>query len=1217
MFTPHDLAVLSKALTDGLLSIDQFSDIVRKLADQPESSLELLLSKVGLSQDQVSALIASTDDRQLATTVEASDRQAAAPEVGDTETFLPDSSRGEVPDAGLPALSVPAGAPSDAAVLDKTSREGDLQLDAWLRYRIAEEIGHGGLGCVRRARDLYLGRDVAIKELLPGSTSTADRIERFFLEAQLTGQLEHPGIVPVHALGATGDGQPFYTMKLIQGKTLAELIEEHHALEEHDPQRTVGLNAMLRALVDVADAAAFAHSRGVVHRDIKPLNVMVGDYGETLLVDWGLAKMYRDGETRKRQREAAVELGSSTISRSTGRSSSRRRDETRAGTVMGTLAYMSPEQARGTAESLDHRADIFSLGATLYAILVGRPPYFGKQTEMLEQARLGEYAEPREINPRVPRALEAICLRAIALHPDDRYQSAKQLGEEITRWQSGEPVEAYPEPWWDRAGRWIRKHRTFCVSIAVGVLVAALALGAWSAQRRRWIAADATASRIALEKGQRAFDENRLQVAATLFGEAQKHAADRALRELRSLANRWTQKTVSAIQDRAAARNRLEDFRRLHQDAEFYGMLATGVDVEENVERTKEAATAALALFSLRADSNESPLPDPAFYGAKEVDYLHAACRQLRRVYADAVAQPLPERSQLQNRHAAKQALALLELIRTESTSPKAYYLRRAFYLYQAGDEPAAQEALRRAEDEPPRGAEDHFLVGDFQYRGGKYDAAVASFRRALQQAPDHFWARYFLAASLVRLGQWQEAVTELSALVERRQGFIHLYLLRGFAHGELGDLKAAQADFQRAQDIDKSEFGLYLNRGVLRLRHGKLEDAIDDFQKAISLKPESTEAYVNLAEACRLQKQPERALEKLQEVVRLSPHSARPHYLLARIHLDRDDDPAAWRELEQGINKADRGSRLRAALYAEQGRMLARQGKTAEALDVYDRALQERDDYYDAYHLRAIALVELNRNREAIESFDKYLAESPLLAEVYLPGKAISRGLVAAGSLETWETGETARGIDAEAKRALAIVYRERGLARCMVGDGGGALEDFARAAQLVPDVDDFPMDYDRVRFGIMQSRRGWAYLNQGRELARKAFDAAVKIMPDQGEPLTGRGYAYALLGRYREAIADAEEAIRLGPDGPGLYFNAAGIYAEAYARALADEEADDRDAVVKTCRERALHALRRCFEGWPEKCPFYLRQAKLDAALDSIRHSDEFKALLAEFSR
>ncbi len=350
------------------------------------------------------------------------------------------------------------------------------------RYRKIREHAQGGLGVVYLAKDGELNREVALKEIRDSLADLPLSRSRFLLEAEVTGGLEHPGIVPVYGLGHHDDGRPFYAMRFIRGETLLESIARFHGDEslKADPGgRTLALQKLLRRFTDACNAIDYAHSRGVLHRDLKPHNVMIGRYGETLVVDWGLAKaMGHSGGD-----EAASEPGFRP-------SSSGDSDATLPGSLVGTPGYMSPEQAAGRLDLLGPASDVYGLGATLYHLLTGRSPFGGQPVVvLLRQVEAGDFPHPRAVSPGLDPALEAICLKAMARDPSGRYASPRGLAEDVERWVAGEPVAAYAEPFGRRLGRWAGRHRTSLVTAATASAVAACLIGGVSwfrlAERQR------------------------------------------------------------------------------------------------------------------------------------------------------------------------------------------------------------------------------------------------------------------------------------------------------------------------------------------------------------------------------------------------------------------------------------------------------------------------------------------------------------------------------------------------------------------------------------------------------------------------------------------------------------------------------------------------------------------------------------------------------------
>jgi tRNA A-37 threonylcarbamoyl transferase component Bud32 len=353
-------------------------------------------------------------------------------------------------DSGAPTLPVRGG---EVVVSDEpTPWPGPARVPADAgpdaRYEFGEVFAAGGLGLVRRARDRRLGRTVAVKELLRNDPA-AER--RFALEAAITARLQHPGIIPLYDIGRRPGGEPYYCMKLVDGESLEQKIRGCAGL----PERL----ALLEHIIAAADAVAHAHRHGVIHRDLKPANILVGERGETVVIDWGLAK-----DTTG---TVADEIGDLPASPS-GTSSTM----TEHGTVLGTLRYMSPEQARG--EPVDVRGDVFALGASLYHVLAGVPPHEGIQGRALV-TRIAEGGVDELRTPDLPRELVAIVERATAARPEDRYASAEAFADDLRRFRTGRLVGAHRYSAREVMSRWLRRHRA--VTAVAGAGLVALSVG--------------------------------------------------------------------------------------------------------------------------------------------------------------------------------------------------------------------------------------------------------------------------------------------------------------------------------------------------------------------------------------------------------------------------------------------------------------------------------------------------------------------------------------------------------------------------------------------------------------------------------------------------------------------------------------------------------------------------------------------------------------------
>ena len=393
--------------------------------------------------------------------------------------------------AGPPPAANGKAARPVAAVLADPQADGQ-------RYVLEGEIARGGMGAVLRAVDRDIRREVAVKYLL--DQSDPRKQVRFVEEAQVTGQLEHPNIVPIHELGADGQGRLFFSMKMVRGHSLQQVLQELR-----DSPRSAAkewpLGRLLTVFVSICNALAYAHSRGVVHRDLKPANIMVGDFGEVYVMDWGLAKVL----SRPAPAEPAATIiqatpsfawaegtdsgTSSTPSVQTSRQESD--DHTVDGTILGTPLYMAPEQAEGKLDAIDQRTDVYALGAILYELLALLPPIEkeGGAAAILTRVSKGEIVPPEQRSPdrRIPPELSAVALKALAREPGDRYLSAEALRRDVELYQEGRSVSAREDSKWEATRKFVKRHKGFSAGMAATFLVLLASL--WFIGRA-WLRAD-------------------------------------------------------------------------------------------------------------------------------------------------------------------------------------------------------------------------------------------------------------------------------------------------------------------------------------------------------------------------------------------------------------------------------------------------------------------------------------------------------------------------------------------------------------------------------------------------------------------------------------------------------------------------------------------------------------------------------------------------------
>ena len=356
------------------------------------------------------------------------------------------------------------------------------------RYKVGDEIGRGGMGSVHEVWDEDLRRRLAMKVIrtqgkTPRSSASEHQLARFVEEAQISGQLEHPGIVPVHELGLDSEGQVFFTMKLVKGMTLGELLKlRKQGSTEWSEVRV--LNILLR----VCEALAFAHDKGVVHRDLKPSNVMIGDFGEVYVLDWGLALILGgegDAQGTERSDEGPIDpIQSDRVDHRADTPGSA--VLTGEGQAIGTAMYSSPEQANGQQGLVGKASDVYSIGAMLYELLAGQPPHIGKgenpsRETVLERARRGAPVNVLKLAPRAPLELVAISERAMARDVANRYASVGEVSSELIAYLDGRVVLAFESGSWAETKKWVRRNKG--LATAVGTTILALVAGlvaSWS-----------------------------------------------------------------------------------------------------------------------------------------------------------------------------------------------------------------------------------------------------------------------------------------------------------------------------------------------------------------------------------------------------------------------------------------------------------------------------------------------------------------------------------------------------------------------------------------------------------------------------------------------------------------------------------------------------------------------------------------------------------------
>jgi eukaryotic-like serine/threonine-protein kinase len=1083
-------------------------------------------------------------------------------------------------------------------------------------YEILGELGRGGMGVVYKACQTQLKRLVALK-MISGASPGSEAMARFRAEAEAVARLHHPHIVQIYEVGEH-QGLPFFSLEFVEGGSLDRQLR--------------GTPLSIRRAADLvrilAEAMQAAHDKGIIHRDLKPANILltVPDPSEapTLATSLpagsatlGLPKISDFGLAKQLDADGS---------------------QTRSGAIMGTPNYMAPEQAEGRIKDIGPWTDVYALGAILYELLTGRPPFNAQSTwDTLDQVRTREPVAPHQLQPGCPRDLETICLKCLRKDAAGRYLSARALADDLSRFLAGQPITARPVGPATRAIKWARRRPAVAALVAVCVL-AGMGLTAaipWhisqlhaafdratsevnrlrdqereERERRRRVTVRAECQ-LWVSQGQEHLahgDSPHLREAVGLFTRARDRIADEDTRkdpDLKDLRENASRK----LADAEGLLNRLDDIAKAHETARtFFALrdeaffqlhrgLVAGVDAARP-EACEASARKALALFGVTPDARQ-PGPvklDLEAHDRTERERLRAGVCEVLLILAEAVAAPRPKQASPERQRTAE-ALAILESAAALTGPSRTIHQRRARYLARLGKKAEAEQEASRAAGLQPQSPLDWFLVGyDEWFENGNVPKALRAFDEALRLQPDLFWAQFLRAIGYLKLRNLSEARASLTACSRDRPNFPWIYLLRGFLQGQLGDDRAAEDDFQRVEALSPDEFAryvLHMNRGVLALRGGKPDRAVREFQEGLPLRPDLYHGHENLALAYLAQKKPDLAAKELNEAIRLAPGRSVLYRTRAELHRHLLEDAAALKDLDRALQLEPRGPGA-ARDHLERGRILYRGERYQEVLRACAAALKE-------------AAEQGRPERNPPWSRPPESSQGAGVGGV----RAAAHRLQGEALLKLGKPREAAAAFD----RALAegkpdrVLFLRRALAHGEISDYAALVDDYTRALAFGPD-------------GLLFAARGWAYLmNEAPKLALRDFEAALPLLHDSADAHAGRGLARAQTGDHRLAVEDAREALRLGPRSSRLLYNAGRIYALAAGAVAADpKQQDARGQETRLLyQDQAVQLLRDALGLFPveKRLPFWQDNVARDPALRALHHNPRFRLLAEEFSR
>ncbi len=892
------------------------------------------------------------------------------------------------------------------------------------RYRMDGQLGRGGMGEVLRGHDAEMGRDVAVKVLLETHAGRTELVQRFVEEARIAGQLQHPGIVPVYEMGGRGGSRPYFTMKLVKGRTLADLLKQRQSPAEDLPRFVSVFEAVCQTM-------AFAHDKGVIHRDLKPANVMVGAFGEVQVMDWGLAKVLA---------KEATEEAASIIATARGGDG-----DTEAGTVLGTPSYMAPEQARGEVDLVDERADVFGLGAILCEILTGMPPFPGKNAEAMRLARKGDLAGARARLDAcgADAGLAALARRCLTAEPAGRPRHAGEVAEAATAHQRS-VAERLRQAEMERARAEVKaaeeaKRRRVQLALAASVLATLLLGGGgyvWIrhqhglrlAARARVV--DEGLGKVAVLVGKAASAPGDLS-AWTEAGAEMKHAEallgqgedDAALRErvaaARAGLDRGRRKAELAARDALAERTLLAQLEAIRGERSEHW----------DSKRADREYADAFRAFGVDLDVATAEEAGARLGGRPGTVEIVAALDEWCRIRRTKFALDKGVRSWQQLAEAARRA----------DPDPWRNRLRETF-----GRPLVAAEVLKKqAEDVATlerQPAESLLLLARLLALAGEKKRSIEVLRFAWQRFPGDFWVNLQLTGAFK--GR-EEEVRFATATVAARPGSAAAHYNLGVALADILDYDGAIAAYHQAIKRDPKFASAHGNLGRALYKQGKLEEAIGWLQKAIAIAPRLANAHNNLGAVFDEQGKAAKAIAAFREAIRIDPNMADAHHNLGRSLYKQgkvDDAIACYREAIERDRKVANSHR-------ELGNALNKQGKTDEAIAAYREAIAVRPKDVAAHESLGAMLV--NKMRDLDEAIDCYQKAIALGSKAASTWYGLGRALEGKGKVED-AIARYREAIKAEPKHVQALAAL--GLALYRNGEFAEAEASLRRCLALLP---------------------------------------------------------------------------------------------------------------------------------------------------------------------
>ncbi len=822
-------------------------------------------------------------------------------------------------------------------------------------FRILKEIGRGGMGVVYEAEQLSLGRRVALKVLPFAAVLDSTQLQRFKNEAQAAAHLHHTNIVPVYSIGCER-GVHYYAMPFIEGQTVAALVRDLRALRTGPPAppssgaairaitkgQTTGSPAYCRSVAELGVQATLAldhaHQQGVIHRDIKPANLIMDVSGSVWITDFGLASF-----------RSAAGPGL-----------------TLTGDLLGTVRYMSPEQALAKRVPVDHRTDVYSLGLTLYELLTLEPAFPGDNPQqILQEIAFREPRPPSRLNRAVPPELETILIKATAKDPEARYATALDMAEDLRRFLADKPILARRPSLLDRGSKWARRHRALVGSAAVALVISVVALLVGNIRTARAL----RRSEASLATAREAVD---LFLAEAGVGDpfpdeplprgGRERLIQRALAFYEDRRDDWNDAASHQVRGRLLL--------ALHRNEESLAAYDRALELDPKLAPAHGGRGVALRRLGRFEESV------PAFDRALRLDPTYAkahlnrgaALRGLGRLEESLAAfdraleldPTLAEADvsrgvTLHDLGRLEESLAAFDrALELDPKDTKAHYNRGTSLLGRPNE---ALAAFDRALELDPEDAKTHCNRGIALHVLGRLEESLAAFDRAVELDPEDAKTHYNRGNALHALGRHVESLAAFDRALDLDPPYVAAHHSRGAALHALDRLEEALAAFDRALELDPKHANAHLNRGVTLHALGRLEEALAAADRALELDPKDARAPSNRGAALGALGRFDEALAACDRALELDPS-------LAGAHCNRGNALRGLGRFEEALAACDRALELDRSLagaHCNRGNALAGLGRFGEALAAYDRALELDPGLALAHRNRGIVLSRLN----------------------------------------------------------------------------------------------------------------------------------------------------------------------------------------------------------------------------------------------------------------